>query len=149
MFPKWRYAEMGVPPNHPFIDGIFQYKLSSCWGTSIYGNPMSFQNHRYNLVIPTALPDFKSFLKICMAPGQRKTPGWLLVSGCEECCFTKQHGQPTKQRGFYQARCSITVMNKRRWLCVCFKCSWVSDGQGLREGRYWSMSSWTTKILTT
>ena len=98
---KWRYAEMGVPPNHPFIviDGIFQYKLSSCWGTSIYGNHMSFQNHRYNMVIPTALPDFKSFLKICMAPGQRKTPGWLLVSACEECCFTKQHGQPTKHHG--------------------------------------------------
>ena len=29
---------MGVPLNHPFIDGIFNYKPSSYGGTPIYGN---------------------------------------------------------------------------------------------------------------
>ena len=29
---------MGVPPNHPFVDGIFQHK-SSIWGTPNLGSP--------------------------------------------------------------------------------------------------------------
>ena len=28
---KWRFPEIGVPPNHPFLDGIFPYK-PSIWG---------------------------------------------------------------------------------------------------------------------
>ena len=24
----WRFPEIGVPPNHPFLDGIFHYKLT-------------------------------------------------------------------------------------------------------------------------
>ena len=27
----WMFPKMGVPPNHPFIDGIFPYKPSSYW----------------------------------------------------------------------------------------------------------------------
>jgi hypothetical protein len=30
---------MGVPLNHPFIDGFFHYKSSSYWGSPIYGSP--------------------------------------------------------------------------------------------------------------
>ena len=30
--------DLGVPRNHPFIDGCSHYK-PSMWGTSIYGNP--------------------------------------------------------------------------------------------------------------
>ena len=30
---------MGLPPDHPFLDGIFQYKPSSYGGTPICGNP--------------------------------------------------------------------------------------------------------------
>ena len=33
---------MWVPPNHPYIDGIFDYKPSSNWGTSIDGTPICF-----------------------------------------------------------------------------------------------------------
>ena len=29
---------MGVPPNHPFIDGKFHHKPSSYWGTHNCGN---------------------------------------------------------------------------------------------------------------
>ena len=33
--------KMGVPPNHPFIDGFFhEIKPSSYWSTSIYGIPL-------------------------------------------------------------------------------------------------------------
>ena len=31
--------DLGVPLDHPFIDGIFNDKPSSYWGTTIYGNP--------------------------------------------------------------------------------------------------------------
>ena len=30
---------MGVPLNHPFLDGMFPYKPSSYGGTPIYGTP--------------------------------------------------------------------------------------------------------------
>ena len=33
----WGFPEMGVPPNHPFIDG-FSMKPSSYWVSIIYGN---------------------------------------------------------------------------------------------------------------
>ena len=26
--PTWGFPKMGVPPNHPFLDGIFHYKES-------------------------------------------------------------------------------------------------------------------------
>ena len=29
----WRFPEIGVPPNHPFLDGIFAYKPTSYCGT--------------------------------------------------------------------------------------------------------------------
>ena len=32
-FPRWAFPEIGVPPNHPFLDGIIPYKPSSYWGT--------------------------------------------------------------------------------------------------------------------
>ena len=36
----WWFPEMGVPPNHPFLDGIFPYKPTSYWGYPHgYGNP--------------------------------------------------------------------------------------------------------------
>ena len=32
----WRFPEIGVPPSsHPFLDGIFPYKPTSYWGTSM------------------------------------------------------------------------------------------------------------------
>ena len=34
----WRFPEIGVPPNHPFLDGIFSYK-PSILGHPIDGNP--------------------------------------------------------------------------------------------------------------
>ena len=35
----WFLSHGGYPGyRHPFIDGMFQYKLSSYWGTPIYGN---------------------------------------------------------------------------------------------------------------
>ena len=33
---------MGVPPKHPFLDGIFLSKPSSYWGTTIYGTPQIY-----------------------------------------------------------------------------------------------------------
>ena len=33
----WGFSETGVPPNHPFVDGMFHYK-PSIWGYPIYGN---------------------------------------------------------------------------------------------------------------
>ena len=35
----WVFPEIGVPPNHPFLDRIFPDKPSSYWGTPILGNP--------------------------------------------------------------------------------------------------------------
>ena len=35
----WGFPKIGLPPNHPFLDGIFPYKPSSYWGTPINGNP--------------------------------------------------------------------------------------------------------------
>ena len=37
MITTWRFSEIGAPPNHPFIDGIFPYKPSSYWVP--YGQP--------------------------------------------------------------------------------------------------------------
>ena len=37
-YETWRFPEIGVPPNHPFLFGIFPYKLTSYWGTAILGN---------------------------------------------------------------------------------------------------------------
>ena len=34
----WWFPEIGVPPNHPLLDGIFHYKPSSYGVTPIYGN---------------------------------------------------------------------------------------------------------------
>ena len=34
----WWFPEIGVPPNHPFLDGIFPYK-PTILGYPIYGNP--------------------------------------------------------------------------------------------------------------
>ena len=33
LFHIWWFPEIGVPPDHPFIDGMFFYKPSSSWGT--------------------------------------------------------------------------------------------------------------------
>ena len=35
----WRFPELGVPPNHPFIDGIFHEINRPFGGTTIDGNP--------------------------------------------------------------------------------------------------------------
>ena len=35
----WCFPEMGVPPNHPFLDGMFPSRPSSYGGTPIDGNP--------------------------------------------------------------------------------------------------------------
>ena len=34
----WRFPKIGIPPNHPFIDGMFHCKPSSYWGTPVVGN---------------------------------------------------------------------------------------------------------------
>ena len=34
----WRFPKLEVPPNHPFLFGIVQYKPSSYWGTHILGD---------------------------------------------------------------------------------------------------------------
>ena len=36
---KWWFPEIGLPPSHPFIARIFQYKPSSYWGLPMYGTP--------------------------------------------------------------------------------------------------------------
>ena len=36
---KWWFPEIGLPPSHPFIARIFQYKSSSYWGLPMYGTP--------------------------------------------------------------------------------------------------------------
>jgi hypothetical protein len=33
LFLKWGFPEMGVPPNHPFLDGIFHEINHLFWGT--------------------------------------------------------------------------------------------------------------------
>ena len=44
----WWFPKIGAPPNHPFLDWIFQYKSSSYWGspmtmeTSIYTTTIKF-----------------------------------------------------------------------------------------------------------
>ena len=44
----WWFPKIGAPPNHPFLDRIFQYKSSSYWGspmtmeTSIYTTTIKF-----------------------------------------------------------------------------------------------------------
>ena len=35
----WWFPEIGVPPNHPFLDGIFPNKNHPYWGSPIYGTP--------------------------------------------------------------------------------------------------------------
>ena len=35
----WRFPEIGVPPVIIHFNGIFLYKPSSYWGTTIYRNP--------------------------------------------------------------------------------------------------------------
>ena len=35
----WRFPEIGVPPNHPFLDGIFHEISHPIWGTPILGTP--------------------------------------------------------------------------------------------------------------
>jgi hypothetical protein len=35
----WTFPEMGVPPNHTFLFGVFHFKPTSYWGIPIYGNP--------------------------------------------------------------------------------------------------------------
>ena len=34
--PRWGFAEIGAPPNHPLIAGVFHYK-PSIWGFPMYG----------------------------------------------------------------------------------------------------------------
>ena len=46
VIPKWRFPEMGLSPNHPFIDGIFHYK-PSILGTPIYEPPISTETNNY------------------------------------------------------------------------------------------------------
>ena len=44
----WGFPEIGVPPNHPFLDGIFPCK-PTILDTPIYGNPhMSSRTHLWN-----------------------------------------------------------------------------------------------------
>ena len=38
--PIWGFPEIGVPPNHPFLDGIFPYNSSSYWGTPFMETPI-------------------------------------------------------------------------------------------------------------
>ena len=39
----WAFPEIGVPLNHPFLDGMFHLdKLSSYWGILISGQPHMF-----------------------------------------------------------------------------------------------------------
>ena len=35
---KWRFPEIGIPPNHPFIEG-FSFIKHLFWGSPILGNP--------------------------------------------------------------------------------------------------------------
>ena len=57
---KWRFPEIGVPPNHPFIDRIFHEINHPFWGTPILGNlQMRCRfNHCQPLVkpVPTTTP---------------------------------------------------------------------------------------------
>ena len=40
----WRFPEMGVPPDHPFLDGIFPYK-----GSNVFlGTPMTLETSIYH-----------------------------------------------------------------------------------------------------
>ena len=44
----WRFPKMGAPPpNHPWINGIFHYKLSSYWGTPTVGNLQIVNTQQY------------------------------------------------------------------------------------------------------
>ena len=38
LYSIWWFREIGVPPNHPFLDGIFSINYSF-WGTPILGTP--------------------------------------------------------------------------------------------------------------
>ena len=41
-----RFPEIGVAPNHPFVDGIFPYKPTSYWGT-----PMAMETSKLSIAV--------------------------------------------------------------------------------------------------
>ena len=122
---------MGVPPNHPFIDGIFQYiyiyiiiyiyiNYPAVGVPPFMETPCLFRTTDRTWSSSDRSARLQVFPKdLHGAWAEKNTGHWFLVSACEECCFTKQYFSTNQTSwGFDQARCSITVMNKRRWLCV-------------------------------